>query len=236
MTKTTKLVLVRHGESLWNKKKLFTGWVDIDLSKKGIKEASRAGRLLLKHKFHFDAAYTSVLKRAVNTLDFILAEMDYQWLPVTKAWQLNERHYGGLQGLNKVAMAKKYGAEQVHIWRRSYSTRPPLLKRGSVWDVTKDERYKIYGLVKVPLGESLADTCRRVWPYWQKNLAPELLKGKNLLISAHGNSIRALVKHLDKVSDQDITQVEIPTGAPLVYEFKTIKDQLVKQKKYYLGK
>ena len=228
-----KLVLLRHGESVWNKKNIFTGWVDIDLSRKGVRQAKRAGRLLKAAGFNFDRAYTSVLKRAVRTLWLVLEEMDLTWLPVLNAWQLNERHYGDLQGLSKPALAKKFGVEQVQRWRRSFRLRPPLLAKTSPWDVARDRRYQIFGLKQVPRRESLADTCRRVLPYWQQEIAPRLQRGANIIISAHGNSLRALVKHLDKISDDDIPLLEIPTGAPLVYEFNN-RHGLKKRTSYYL--
>jgi 2,3-bisphosphoglycerate-dependent phosphoglycerate mutase len=229
-----KLVLLRHGESLWNKKKIFTGWVDIDLSRRGLKQARQAGRLLKKHHFTFDVAYTSVLKRAIRTLWLALDEMDLLWLPVVNAWQLNERHYGGLQGLNKVAMAKKFGAEQVRLWRRSYRLRPPLTAKNGPYNAARDPRYRLFGLKQVPRTESLADTYRRVMPYWFKEIEPKIIVGQKIIISAHGNSLRALVKHLDNVSDRDIPQLEIPVGRPLVYEFNVRQGQLAKKSSYYL--
>lgn len=229
-----KLILLRHGESLWNKKKIFTGWVDIDLSRKGIREAKRAGRALKQRGFKFDRAYTSVLTRGIRTLWLVLDEMNLLWLPVTNAWQLNERHYGGLQGLNKVTMARKFGQEQVQLWRRSFKLRPPVLAKNSPLNASRDPRYQIFGLKQVPNRESLADTCRRVLPYWRQVIEPQIIKGEKIIISAHGNSLRALVKHLDKISDRDIPQLEIPTGAPLIYEFNNKGGQLKKIKSYYL--
>lgn len=229
-----RLVLLRHGESLWNKKNLFTGWVDIDLSRRGLKQAQQAGRLLKKHRLTFDLAYTSVLKRAIRTLWLALDEADLLWLPTTKAWQLNERHYGDLQGLNKLAMAKKFGAEQVRLWRRSYSLRPPLLAKNSPLDVSHDPRYRLTGPQTPPRGESLADTCRRVLPYWRREIEPKILAGQKIIISAHGNSLRALVKHLDNISPQDIPTLEIPVGQPLVYEFNIKNRRLIKKSSYYL--
>lgn len=229
-----KVVLIRHGESVWNKKKIFTGWVDIDLSSRGIKQAKKAGQLLKDKGFKFDLAYTSVLKRAVRTLWLIQDKMDLMWLPTTNAWQLNERHYGGLQGLNKVAMAKKFGAEQVHLWRRSYSLRPPVLKRNSPYNTSKDPRYQTLSPKQFPTGESLADTCRRVIPYWQKEIEPKIIAGQKIIISAHGNSIRALVKHLDNIDNQKITELEIPVGIPLIYEFNIKNKKLEKKSSYYL--
>lgn len=229
-----KLVLLRHGESLWNKKNLFTGWVDVDLSKRGIKQARQAGRLLQQRGFSFDLTYTSVLKRAVRTLWLALDEMDLMWLPIINAWQLNERHYGDLQGLNKKKMAKKFGAEQIKIWRRSYDVRPPILKANNPFNINKDPRYKIYGLKKIPGCESLADTCRRVMPYWRREIMPKILDHKKIIISAHGNSLRALIKHLDNISNKDIVNLEIPVGQPLIYEFDIKNQNLIKRKSYYL--
>jgi len=229
-----KLVLLRHGESVWNKKNLFTGWVDVDLSKRGIRQARHAGRLLLARDFKLDAAYTSVLTRAIRTLWLVMDEMSLLWLPVARAWQLNERHYGGLQGLNKKTMAKKFGDEQVHKWRRSYSLRPPLLAENSPFDVSRDRRYIGRNLKRMPRRESLADTCRRVWTYWQKIIEPEVLAGRQIIISTHGNSLRALVKHLDRISDKDIPELEIPVGQPLIYEFNIKNKKLIKKTSYYL--
>lgn len=227
-----KLVLVRHGESQWNKENRFTGWTDVDLSEKGINEARQAGKTLIKENYTFDLAYTSVLKRAIRTLWLIQEEMDYMWLPVIKDWRLNERHYGALQGLNKSEMAAKYGEEQVHIWRRSFDIQPPAL-------TTDDPRYAgkfpVYaGLDKkcVPLTESLKDTIARFLPLWNEVLIPDIKKGKKLMIAAHGNSLRALVKILDNVSESEITQLNIPTGIPLVYE---LSEDIKPIKHYYLG-
>jgi 2,3-bisphosphoglycerate-dependent phosphoglycerate mutase len=211
-----KLVLCRHGQSDWNLKNLFTGWTDVDLTAQGIQEAKDAGKLLHKLGYEFDIAYTSVLKRAIRTLWLMLDEMDRMWLPVIRDWRLNERHYGALQGLNKAETAAKYGDEQVHIWRRSYDTPPPALE-------TSDERHPSHnlryaGVGGLPATESLATTLERVRPCWDELIAPQLRDGRNVLIAAHGNSLRALVKMLDDVSDDDITGFNIPTGVPLAYE------------------
>lgn len=227
-----KLVLVRHGESLWNKENRFTGWADIDLSEKGIEEAHQSGKVLKQEGYVFDVSYTSVLKRAIRTLWIILDEMDMMWLSVFRSWRLNEKHYGELQGLNKREMAEKYGDEQVHIWRRSYDVRPPAL-------TPEDERfsgnqlcYKHIDKHLIPLTESLKDTVTRFIPLWNEVIAPCIKSGKRVLIVAHGNSLRALVKHLDNISEEDITQLNIPTGIPLVYE---LDDDLKPIKHYYLG-
>ncbi|MEM8982444.1 MAG: 2,3-diphosphoglycerate-dependent phosphoglycerate mutase [Pseudomonadota bacterium] len=213
---TRRLVLCRHGQSDWNLKNLFTGWKDVDLTEKGIGEARAAGRLLSEAGYQFDIAYTSVLKRAIRTLWLILDEMDRMWIPVERDWQLNERHYGALQGLNKAETAEKYGDEQVHIWRRSYATPPPPLEADDERHPARDPRYA--GIGHLPASESLADTLARVQPYWDKTIAPTLRAGKDVLIAAHGNSLRALVKMLDDVSDSEITGFNIPTGVPLAYE------------------
>lgn len=213
-----KLVLVRHGESVWNKENRFTGWTDVGLSEKGIQEAKTAGRKLKENNFVFDIAFTSVLKRAIDTLDIILKELDQTSLPVSKDWRLNERHYGGLQGLNKAEMMKQYGEEQVHIWRRSFDVRPPALEK----DKIKPGE---------PACESLKDTIKRVLPCWNEEIVPVIKQGKRIVVSAHGNSLRALVKHLDNISDTDIVALEIPTGVPLVYE---LDKGLKPTKKYYL--
>ncbi|MEM1262182.1 MAG: 2,3-diphosphoglycerate-dependent phosphoglycerate mutase [Pseudomonadota bacterium] len=211
-----RLVLCRHGQSDWNLKNLFTGWKDVDLTEKGIGEARAAGRLLAEAGYQFDVAYTSVLKRAIRTLWLVLDEMDRMWIPVERDWQLNERHYGALQGLNKAETAEKYGDEQVHIWRRSYATPPPVLEPDDERHPTHDPRYA--GIDNLPASESLADTLARVKPYWDTTIAPTLTGGKDVLIAAHGNSLRALVKMLDNVSDEEITGFNIPTGVPLAYE------------------
>ncbi|GBE30358.1 MAG TPA: 2,3-diphosphoglycerate-dependent phosphoglycerate mutase [Bacteroidetes bacterium] len=211
------VVLLRHGESVWNKENRFTGWTDVPLSEKGIEEAKTAGLTLLDKGYDFDVVYTSVLKRALMTTHFTLTEMDRLWLPIHKHWRLNERHYGALQGLNKAETAAKYGDEQVHIWRRSYDTPPPLLESDDERSPRHDRRYSELSDSEIPLGECLKDTVDRFIPYWLETLAPEIVSGKRLLISAHGNSLRALVKYLDNISDQDITSLNIPTGIPLVY-------------------
>src|SRR5918999_5842290 len=210
-----KLVLVRHGESQWNRENRFTGWVDVDLSPKGVEEARAAGRLLGTDGLRFDLAFTSVLKRAIRTLWITLDELDQMWIPQEKHWRLNERHYGALQGLNKAEMAAKFGEEQVLIWRRSYDTPPPPLEPGDARHEGKDPRY---AGVEVPHSESLKDTVARVVPYWDATLAPAIRSSKRVLIAAHGNSLRALIKHLDKVGDADIVALNVPTGMPLVYE------------------
>ncbi|MGB5258678.1 MAG: 2,3-diphosphoglycerate-dependent phosphoglycerate mutase [Woeseiaceae bacterium] len=211
-----KLVLCRHGQSDWNLKNLFTGWTDVDLTEKGIQEGIDAGRLLKELGFEFDIAYTSVLKRAIRTLWYILDEMDLMWIPVTRDWRLNERHYGALQGLNKAETAAKYGDDQVHIWRRSYDIPPPPLDDDDDRHPSHDPRYR--GIDNLPGAESLKLTLERVLPCWNDSIAPDLKAGKNVLIAAHGNSLRALVKMLDEVSDEEITGFNIPTGVPLSYE------------------
>ncbi len=214
-----KLVLLRHGQSIWNLESKFTGWTDVDLSNQGIVEAHRAGKLLRAEGFSFDVAFTSILKRAIRTLWIVLDEMDLMWIPVYRSWQLNERHYGALQGLNKGDMAAKYGLEQVQTWRRSYDTSPPALAETDSRHPGYDRRYDHLKKKALPRTESLKDTQNRVLPYWDKSIVPNLMEGKRVLISAHGNSIRALIKHLDKISDEDILGLNIPTGIPLVYEF-----------------
>jgi len=229
-----KLTLLRHGESLWNQKNIFTGWVDIGLSSTGIKEATKAGKLLAKHKLTFDFSYASVLKRSIKTLWLCLEEIDQPWLPTTYAWQLNERHYGGLQGMNKKQVLAKVGQEQFLLWRRSFATRPPSIKPGDQNFVAWDQRYQGLAKNRMPRTESLSDTCDRVIPYFLKEIQPKLLAGHNVLISAHGNSLRALIKHLNQVSDEAIVKLEIPTGAPMVFEFQKKRQQLQKIKDYYL--
>jgi len=226
------LVLLRHGESIWNKENRFTGWTDVDLSRQGIKEAQDAGQVLKEKDYTFDVAFTSVQKRAIRTLWLVLDEMDLMWIPVYRSWRLNERHYGALQGLNKSETAAKYGEEQVLIWRRSYDIRPPSLEK-------TDERYPgnapIYRDLDrkdIPLTECLKDTVERFLPYWHEVLAPTIKSGKRVIISAHGNSLRALVKYLDHISDDDIVRLNIPTGIPLVYE---LDETLKPVKSYYLG-
>lgn len=211
-----KLVLIRHGQSLWNLENRFTGWVDVDLSERGYEEAHLAGRLLKEQNIHFSSTHTSVLKRAIKTLHIVLEELDALWLPETKSWRLNERHYGGLQGLNKVDTAKKYGDEQVHVWRRSYDTLPPELGDDAPYSQSQDPRYHAIRSL-IPHTENLKVTLRRVMPYWEDVLAPALYDGKNLLVAAHGNSLRALTKHLEHISDEEIMNLEIPTGTPIIY-------------------
>jgi len=211
-----KLMLVRHGQSDWNLKNLFTGWTDVDLTEKGVQEAVDAGKLLAGLDYKFDIAYTSVLKRAIRTLWIMLDEMDRMWMPVVRDWRLNERHYGALQGLNKAETSAKYGDEQVHIWRRSYATPPPEIEPGDDRHPAQDPRYA--GIPGLPATESLATTLQRVQPCWEDLIAPDLKCGKNVLIAAHGNSLRALVKMLDDVSEDEITGFNIPTGIPLAYE------------------
>jgi 2,3-bisphosphoglycerate-dependent phosphoglycerate mutase len=227
-----KLVLVRHGQSAWNLENRFTGWTDVDLTELGKAEATQAGKLLKENNFDFDVAYTSVLKRAIKTLGIIQDEMDLNWLPVIRAWQLNERHYGNLQGLNKTEMAEKFGEEQVKIWRRSYDVPPPALELTDERHPKFDRRYASLSDVQLPATESLKITLDRVLPYWNSTLAPEIKSGKRVLIVAHGNSIRALVKYLDNVSESEITELNIPTGLPLVYE---LDKDLKPIKNYYLG-
>ena len=227
-----KLVLIRHGQSEWNKENRFTGWKDVDLSEQGKEEARAAGRLLKAEGFSFDEAYTSVLKRAIRTLWIILDEMDLMWIPETKSWLLNERHYGALQGLNKAETAAQYGEEQVQIWRRSFDIRPTLLEETDERWLGKDPRYCTIEPGKFPKGECLKDTVSRVVPYFQTEIVPKIKQGKRILIAAHGNSLRALVKFLDEVSDSDIVNRNIPTGIPLVYE---LDENLKPGKSYYLG-
>jgi 2,3-bisphosphoglycerate-dependent phosphoglycerate mutase len=213
-----KLVLLRHGQSQWNLQNLFTGWVDVDLTEQGRKEASEAGRLLKAQGFSFDLAFTSVLKRAIRTLWIVLDEMDAMWLPVERSWRLNERHYGTLQGLDKAQTVEKHGAEQVKIWRRSFDIPPPPLSLDDSRHPRFDPRYRDLAASELPASESLKTTLERVLPYWEARLAPELNQGRNVLIVAHGNSLRALVKMLDRMSDEDIVEFNIPTGVPIHYE------------------
>lgn len=227
---TFKLVLLRHGESTWNKENRFTGWTDVDLSEKGRNEARQAGITMKEAGFRFDLVFTSVLKRAIRTQWIALDEMDLLWVPVRKSWRLNERHYGALQGLNKSETAAKYGDEQVHIWRRSYDVLPPLLEKSDERHPSADARYK--GEKDLPAGESLLQTVERMIPYWNNEIAPEVKAGKCVLVAAHGNSLRALVKHLDGMSNEQIMGLNIPTGVPLVYELDA---QLKPIKHYYLG-
>lgn len=227
-----KLVLVRHGESEWNKLNLFTGWTDVDLSEKGHNEAKEAGKLLKAEGYDFDVCYTSYLKRAIHTLNHILDEMDRNWLPVNKTWKLNERHYGALQGLNKAETAEKYGEEQVKIWRRSYDVKPPALEEDDKRAPKNQDVYRNEDPKVLPLNESLETTVERVVPYYNDVILPEMKKGKRVIIAAHGNSLRALVKYLDNMSNEDIINLNIPTGVPLVYEFDENFNVL---KHYYLG-
>jgi 2,3-bisphosphoglycerate-dependent phosphoglycerate mutase len=227
-----KLVLIRHGESVWNKENRFTGWTDVDLSEKGLREAREAGRLLKEEGFEFDIAYTSVLKRAIRTLWLVLDEMDLMWIPIVNSWRLNERHYGALQGLNKAEMAAKYGEDQVLIWRRSYDVRPPALDPADERYPGRDPRYRELTPEQLPLTECLKDTVERFLPLWHETIAPTVQSGKRVLIAAHGNSLRALVKYLDGISDKDIIGLNIPTGVPLVYE---LQDDLKPVRSYYLG-
>jgi len=213
-----RIVFLRHGESVWNRENRFTGWTDVDLSAAGVEEARAAGRLLKAQGLAFDIAYTSVLKRAIRTLWLALDEMDRLWLPVEKSWRLNERHYGALQGLDKAEMAARFGEAQVLAWRRSYDTPPPALAPGDGRDAAGDSRYAGLARAEIPLTECLKDTVARVLPYWNAVIAPAVRTGRSVLVAAHGNSLRALVKHLDGVSDADIVGLNIPTGVPLVYE------------------
>ena len=225
-----KLVLVRHGQSTWNADNRFTGWVDVDLTERGNAEASEAGRLLKEEGYEFDTVLCSVLKRAIRTMWNILSELDQMWLPVRKDWQLNERHYGSLQGLNKKETTEKHGADQVLRWRRGYAIRPPELDDDDPMQAANDRRYK--GIDNLPAGESLFDTGLRVVPYWNDVVVPLLKNDQRVLIVAHGNSLRALVKHLSNISDDDIVELNIPTGVPLVYE---LDDELNEIRHYYLG-
>jgi 2,3-bisphosphoglycerate-dependent phosphoglycerate mutase len=227
-----KLVLVRHGQSTWNLENRFTGWTDVGLTELGVSEAHEAGKLLREGGYVFDVAYTSVLRRAIQTLWIVLQEMNLEWIPVVNAWQLNERHYGALQGLNKAETAAKFGEAQVKIWRRSYDTPPPSLELDDERHPHFDPRYASLTPEQLPATESLKITLERVLPYWESTLAPAIKSGKRVLIAAHGNSIRALVKYLDNVSEADITELNIPTGLPLVYE---LDENLKPIKSYYLG-
>ncbi len=227
-----KLVLLRHGESTWNKENRFTGWTDVDLSEKGRAEAKEGGQALKQGGYVFDVAFTSVLKRAIRTLWFALDELDLMWIPVRHSWRLNERHYGALQGLNKSETAEKFGEDQVKIWRRSYDVPPPELTADDPRYPGTDPRYRGMSKTDLPLTECLKDTVARFLPYWHETIAPEIKVGKRVIIAAHGNSLRALVKYLDNISDQEIVGLNIPTGMPLVYE---LDDQLKPLKSYYLG-
>jgi 2,3-bisphosphoglycerate-dependent phosphoglycerate mutase len=227
-----RLVLLRHGESEWNRENRFTGWTDVDLSARGVEEARTAGRLLKSEGLTFDLAFTSVLRRAVRTLWLALEEMDLAWIPEHKDWRLNERHYGALQGLNKAETAARYGEQQVLAWRRSYDTRPPALEPNDPRDAIADPRYGNLARAAVPLSECLADTVSRVLPCWNDSIAPAIASGKRVLVAAHGNSLRALVKHLDRIADADIVELNIPTGVPLVYE---LDDALSPLRHRYVG-
>jgi 2,3-bisphosphoglycerate-dependent phosphoglycerate mutase len=227
-----KLVLLRHGESIWNLEDRFTGWTDVDLSDRGIAQAREAGVTLKEKGYLFDVAFTSVLKRSIRTLWLILDQMDLMWIPVYRSWRLNERHYGALQGFNKAKMAAEVGEEQVHMWRRSYDVRPPALDRTDTRFPGNDPRYRELDRQELPIAESLKDTIFRFMPYWHDVLVPALKSGRHVLVSAHGNSLRAMVKYLDNISDEDIPGLNIPTGIPLVYE---LDEHLKPQKHYYLG-
>jgi 2,3-bisphosphoglycerate-dependent phosphoglycerate mutase len=227
-----KLVLLRHGESEWNKENRFTGWTDVGLTPKGVEEAEEAGRNLKKKGFVFDVAFTSVLKRAIKTLWVVLEEMDLMWIPVYRCWRLNERHYGALQGLNKAETAERHGIEQVKIWRRSYDARPPALTPDDPQYPGRDPRYADLGPDELPLTECLKDTVKRFLPYWHEAIAPAVKAGRRVLIAAHGNSLRALVKYLDRVPDHEIVGLNIPTGIPLVYELEA---DMTPIRNYYLG-
>ena len=227
-----QLVLLRHGESVWNKENRFTGWTDVALTEQGTREAVEAGRTLKSEGYRFDIAFTSVLKRAIKTLWLVMEEMELMWIPVRRSWRLNERHYGALQGLDKAETAAKHGMEQVHIWRRSYDIRPPALTPEDDRNPAKDPRYADLSPKDLPLTECLKDTVARFLPYWIGSIAPEVKAGKRVLIAAHGNSLRALVKYLDQVADDDIVGLNIPTGIPLVYE---LKDDLTPIGHTYLG-
>jgi len=230
--KMMKLVLIRHGESEWNKQNLFTGWMDVELSETGMAEAKSAGKLLRSKGYDFDICYTSYLRRAIHTLNSVLEQLDREWLPVVKTWKLNERHYGALQGLNKAETARKYGDDQVKIWRRSFDVQPPALEEGDERDPRTQEQYRNEDKTQLPLCESLKDTIARVIPYFQEVIEKDMKSGKRVLIAAHGNSIRALVKYFDNLSEDEIMEVNIPTGVPLVYEFD---DNFKTIRKYYLG-
>jgi 2,3-bisphosphoglycerate-dependent phosphoglycerate mutase len=227
-----KLVLIRHGESTWNLENRFTGWTDVELTPTGVEQARNAGRLLKAEGYEFDVCYTSVLKRAIHTLWLTLEEMERTWLPVVKNWRLNERHYGGLQGLDKAETAKEYGDAQVLVWRRSYDTPPPALEANDPRGQRQDVRYAKLDAEQIPLTECLKDTVERVMPFWNEAMAPAIKAGKRIVVAAHGNSIRALVKYLDNISDEDIVGLNIPNGIPLVYE---LDENLKPIRHYYLG-
>ena len=227
-----EITLIRHGESSWNRENRFTGWTDVPLSDKGVEEARAAGRLMKQEGLAFDLAFTSVLKRAIKTLWLALEEMDRMWIPIRHSWKLNERHYGALQGLDKAETAAKYGDDQVKIWRRSYDTPPPFLEKTDERYPAKDPRYASLSLSEIPAGECLADTVARVIPYWKESIVPEIRAGKRIVIAAHGNSLRALVKYLDDISEKDILELNIPTGVPLLY---TLDADMKPLKHRYLG-
>lgn len=227
-----KVVLLRHGESVWNKENRFTGWTDVDLSDKGTEEAKRAGQTLKKDGYIFDVAYTSVLKRAIRTLWITLDQMDLMWIPVHNSWRLNERHYGALQGLNKAETAVKFGEDQVKVWRRSYDVPPPSLEKSDERYPGRDPRYQDLNAQELPLTECLKDTVARFLPYWHGTIAPAVKSGKRVVVAAHGNSLRALVKYLDNIGEKEIIELNIPTGVPLVYE---LDGELKPIKNYYLG-
>jgi len=227
-----RVVLLRHGQSTWNRDNRFTGWTDVDLTEEGIEEAETAAALLQEEGFTFDVAYTSVLKRAIRTLWIVQDRMDLMWIPVVRSWRLNERHYGDLQGLNKAETAERHGEEQVKIWRRSYATRPPQMDPKDERHPSHDRRYEELDEGDVPSGESLSDTVERVLPYWRETICPEISAGRRVLISAHGNSLRGLVKHLDGMSDDEVVGLNIPTGIPLVY---ALDDRLRSRGRRYLG-
>lgn len=226
-----QLVVIRHGESIWNCENRFTGWTDIDLSERGIEESKAAGKLL-KKEFTFDVAYTSVLRRSIKSLWIILDEMDLTWIPVYKTWRLNEKYYGALQGLNKREMAEKFGEKQVHLWRRSYDVRPPAVEKADFRYLARDPKYKEIGEENLPVAECLKDTVERFLPFWNQQIVPELKSGKRVIICAHGNSLRALVKHLEDVPDDEIMDVDVPTGIPIIYE---LDENLKPMNKYFLG-
>lgn len=230
--KLKKVVFLRHGESQWNMENLFTGWTDVDLSKKGVQEAIESGRILQSEGYVFDIAFTSYLRRSIKTLWLVLEEMDLMWIPIHNSWRLNERHYGALQGLNKVEMVARAGAEQVHLWRRSYDVRPPSLDPNDERSPAKDPRYAALDPKEVPLTECLKDTVARALPYWHETIVPVVQSGKRVLVVAHGNSMRALIKYFDSIPDEEIAGLNIPTGVPLVYEFDEDMSAL---RHYYLG-
>lgn len=227
-----KLVLLRHGESLWNQENKFTGWMDVNLSSRGVAEAKQAGKLMSEAGFSFDLVYCSVLKRAIRTMWLALEELDQMWIPQILSWRLNERHYGALQGLNKAETTKKFGEEQVLSWRRSYDTPPPALEPGSEMHPKNDPRYREVREENLPVTECLKDTVARFLPFWDETIKPEILNNKSVLIVAHGNTLRALIKHLDQITEEDIVSLNVPTGIPLVYE---LDDRLKPKNSYYLG-